>query len=212
MAPILETTILTPTLAVSGPSGAGKGTLTDFIMSLFPSLFYRGVSMTTRKRRHGERDGVDYWFVTEKDFRGRIKNDHFIEYKEVHGNLYGTLRTEFVRAQKAGKIFLIDLDVNGSDVFKCDPVISRCLYRLFITVPDPRDLYERILERSKDNDVKASDVLSRVATAKVEMARAPEFDSVIVNGDLATAKKELVELLGRQPRMPCTEYGGYVVR
>lgn len=195
MGAILDTSILTPTFAVSGPSGGGKGTLTDFIMSLFPDLFYRGVSMTTRKPRNKEIPGVHYHFVTEREFKQRIVKEHFIEYKDVHGNLYGTLRTEFIRAQKAGKTFLIDLDVKGSDALKCDPVISKCLYRLFITVPDSRDLYERILLRSKDTEVKASDIVSRVATGRLEMARAAEFDGVIVNGDLAVAKVEMLELL-----------------
>ena len=192
---ILDSGILPPVFTVSGPSGVGKDTLTDYIISLFPDLFYRGVSMTSRKPRLGEVNGVHYWFVSEKEFRQRIEKKHFIEWKEVHGNLYGTLWKEFRRAQTEGKIFLFDLDVNGSNALKCHPVISKCLFRLFITISDHRDLYERILKRSGAKPVIGDDILSRVATAKREMERAPEFDAVIVNDDLARAKADLLEIL-----------------
>lgn len=193
--PNSDISFTTRVLVISGPSGVGKMTLVQHVLAEFNGVFRVGVSVTTRKPRPGEVNGKDYHFVTEQEFTRKIEHGHFIEHKMVHGFRYGTLRKELTKAGEAGQILLAELDVQGSEALLADSMVSRDLCRIFITVTDPRDLYERILRRHGKKEIRADDVLTRVENAVVEMAFAHQFDFVVKNDALDKAKADICDVV-----------------
>ena len=137
---------------VSAPSGAGKTTLIDALRKT--QNFFYSVSCTTRAARTGEINGEDYQFVSEEDFRARIKAGDFIEHAQVHGDLYGTLREPVVKNLKNGIDVLVDIDIQGAAAIRnCDDEIIRdALSDVFIMPPDLEELRRRLLKRGTENN------------------------------------------------------------
>lgn len=159
---------------VSGPSGAGKTTLSDAALRAFPKLKL-SVSCTTRAPRAGETDGVQYHFVSAERFAGMIANDELAEWAEVHGYRYGTPRAQIDAAMAAGRDLLLDIDVQGAAQlrrFYPDAVA------VFLLPPDRGTLEARLRGRATDSE---ATVQRRLENACREIARAPEYDHVIVN-------------------------------
>ncbi|MFT4708926.1 MAG: guanylate kinase [Planctomycetota bacterium] len=175
-------------LVISGPSGCGKSTLCKRLMEDDRVEF--SISATTRPIRDGEVDGREYHFLDADHFRERVEAGDFVEWAEVHGNLYGTLRAPLDRAVAAGKIFLIEIDVQGALQLKTLEVEG--LY-VFISPPSANVLRKRLEGRATDSQAV---IERRLKKAADEMLEAHRYDATIVNDDLDRAFVELQGLVG----------------
>ncbi len=174
----------------SAPSGAGKSTLVNYLLPQFPQLSF-SISATSRAPRGQEEHGKDYYFLSSEEFKVRVAQDELLEWEEVYsGTYYGTLRTEVERIWSEGKVVVFDIDVVGALNLK-KQFGDRAL-TLFVQAPSVEILEQRIRGRGTDSEEK---IQQRVAKATIEMARAPEFDKVVVNDDLNTAKAEALAIL-----------------
>ena len=174
----------------SAPSGAGKSTLVNYLLPQFPQLSF-SISATSRAPRGQEEHGKDYYFLSSEEFKVRVAQDELLEWEEVYsGTYYGTLRTEVKRIWSEGKVVVFDIDVVGALNLK-KQFGDRAL-ALFVQAPSVEVLEQRLRGRATDSEEK---IQQRVAKATVEMARAPEFDKVVVNDDLDTAKAEALAIL-----------------
>ncbi|MDR2176394.1 MAG: guanylate kinase [Synergistaceae bacterium] len=169
---------------LAGPSGAGKGTLRTRALSDIEDLTY-SISCTTRAPRPGEREGADYRFLSREDFEDRVKRGLFLEHALVHGNLYGTLRGDVERETAAGRDVLLEIDVQGAECVR--RLVPDCVM-LFIAPPSLEVLEARLRGRGTESE---ETIGLRLENAKKEMARAAEYDRVIVNDDLERAAGEL---------------------
>ena len=178
-------------IIISGPSGVGKGTVRKYIMDNYNLDLSYSISMTTRKQREKEVDGVDYYFLSTEEFKRHIVDGDFLEYEEVYEDrLYGTLRSQVEEKLAAGKNVVFDVDVKGGINIKRyygDDALS-----IFIQPPSIEVLRERLLRRATDEMAQIEERLSKAA---YEMSFAPQFDRILVNDDLETAKQEAVALL-----------------
>lgn len=173
---------------LSAPSGAGKTTIIKSIIKSFPELVF-SVSATTRKKRDGEIDGVDYFFLSEEDFKRKIENDEFIEWEKVYDYYYGTLKS-FVRdCVENGKSILLELDVKGGihikEIFP-DSII------IFIAPPDIEELKNRLRKRNTETE---HDFEMRIARAEMELGMKDKFDYIVINSILEKAIFEVEEII-----------------
>lgn len=176
-------------LVLSSPSGAGKTTLSRQLLDN-DSQIQLSVSCTTRQKRPGERDGVDYRFVDTATFRGMIERKQFLEYAEVFGNYYGTPSGPVDSALSAGHDMLFDIDWQGTQQLKDKRQAD--LVTVFILPPSTRDLEKRLLTRAQDpKEV----VAQRMAKAADEMSHWAEYDYVVVNSDIGTSLTNLKAIL-----------------
>ena len=174
----------------SAPSGAGKSTLVNYLLPQFPELCF-SISATSRSPRGQEEYGKDYYFLSSEEFKARVAGDELLEWEEVYaGTYYGTLRSEVERIWAQGKVVVFDIDVVGALNLK-KQFGDRAL-ALFVQAPSVEILEQRLRGRGTDSEEK---IQQRVAKATIEMARAPEFDKVVVNDDLDTAKAEALAIL-----------------
>ena len=179
-------------LIVSAPSGSGKSTIVHYLMDEHPEFRLAfSVSATSRPPRGKEQDGVDYYFLSPEEFRLHIKNGDFLEYEEVYEDrLYGTLKSQVEEKLAAGLNVVFDVDVKGGINIKRhygDKAMS-----IFIQPPSIEVLRNRLIGRATDE---MAQIEERLAKAEYEMSFAPQFDHIIINDDLETAKQEAVALL-----------------
>jgi guanylate kinase len=173
---------------LSGPSGAGKGTIIKGALARRPDVVY-SISATTRPARPGERDGVHYHFVSEDEFRSGMERDGFLESATVYGHLYGTPRPPVDEALCAGRDVLLELDVQGAARVKEDRPEA---ILIFVEPPSLEDLIARLEGRgTEDPAAKAR----RIETAYEELKSKGNYDHVIVNDDVETAVEALVRIL-----------------
>ena len=177
---------------VSAPSGSGKSTIVNWLMEEHPELRLSfSISCTSRPPRGTEQNGVEYFFLSAEEFRQKIENDEFLEYEEVYeGRFYGTLKAQVERQLEAGQNVVFDVDVKGGINIKHhygDRAMS-----LFIQPPSVEELRRRLEGRGTDTP---EAIESRLAKAEYEMSFAPQFDHIVVNDDLATAKAETLSLI-----------------
>lgn len=166
-------------LIVSGPSGSGKTTLCRRAES--DGLTAYSISCTTRQPRPGEKDGVDYYFLTPDEFAAKVEAGEFLEHACVHGNSYGTLRSEVVRLLEEGKNVVMDIDVQGAASIRAcaDATIRRAYADVYIHVP-PAELEARLRGRCTDSE---DTILLRLRNAAAEDARQGEYQYLLVSGD-----------------------------
>jgi guanylate kinase len=181
---------------ITGPSGVGKGTLIRSLRARLPEIEL-SVSATTRPPRPGERDGLDYHFLSEAEFERRVAAGDFVEHAEYAGHRYGTLRSELERRLRAGIPVVLEIEVQGARQVRSalpEAVLA------FIAPPSPEALRERLIGRGTDDP---DGVAARLCTAERELAAQSEFPHVIVNDRLETAVRELESIvrhaLGDQP-------------
>jgi guanylate kinase len=176
---------------VTGPSGAGKGTLIAKLLEHLPEL-EATVSATTRLRRQGEEDGREYWFLTDAEFARRVAEGDFLEHVTyVSGKRYGTLRSEVDRITAEGRIPVLELETEGALNVKDD---VQGAVTIFITAPIP-ELERRLKERASESE---GEIGERIGLARKQLAQADEFDYVVVNDDLERASQELEEIVQRE--------------
>ena len=180
---------------VSAPSGAGKSSLARALTETTPDVGV-SVSHTTRPARDGERDGVDYFFVSRAMFERMIHAGEFLEHAHVFDHLYGTARTPVEIALAAGQSIVLDIDWQGAR--KVRAVMPEAL-SVFILPPSLDDLEQRLVDRGQDT---TEVIRRRMQDAVSEIGHYPEFDYVLVNQDFQTALEELRGVLqaGRAPR------------
>lgn len=179
-------------LIVSAPSGSGKSTIVNYLMKEHPEFRLAfSVSATSRPPRGEERNGVEYYFLTEEEFRRHIKAGDFLEYEEVYeGRFYGTLKSQVDEKLAAGLNVVFDVDVKGGINIKRyygDKALS-----VFIQPPSVEALRKRLLGRATDD---MAQIEERLAKAEYEMTFASQFDRILINDDLETAKQEAVAML-----------------
>lgn len=174
---------------ISAPSGAGKTTLCQALLHHFPDMLY-SVSHTTRPPRPGETPGIDYHFISREEFLQLMDSGNWAEWAEVHGNFYGTSAAFLNEGLAAGKNILLDIDVQGMQ-----KIIRRypSSITVFIRPPSLDTLRQRLESRGADSP----DVIeTRMINAKNEMAEAHRYRHIIVNDDLETATRQLIQLIG----------------
>ncbi|PIU26820.1 guanylate kinase [Candidatus Aquicultor secundus] len=178
---------------ISGPSGAGKGTLTDELLKRVPSLT-RSVSATTRKPRPGEVNGVDYYFLDEDEFKDRIFQGGFLEWAMVHGNYYGTLKSVVKEGFSSGKDVVMVIDVQGAASIKEKMPEA---VRIFIEPPSIAELVQRLKLRNTET---TAELQERLKNAETEMGLAGNYDYVVINDDVERAVDELVGIVKAEKR------------
>jgi guanylate kinase len=183
-------------VVVSGPSGAGKTSVCRALKER-PGVEF-SVSATTRPMRAGEREGVDYHFLTRTEFEVRVRRGEFLEWASYNDNLYGTLRAPMTRALGAGRTFLLEIEIEGTRQLRSQRVPG--LY-LFIAPPSLAALRERLEKRGTNS---RGDIDARVRIAEQEIAAAtgtvdgrPLYDHTIVNDRLDATIRRVEELIGR---------------
>ena len=176
---------------MTGPSGAGKGTLIKALLEDLPEL-EAAISATTRLRRPGEQDGREYYFLSDAEFARRVADGDFLEHVTyVSGKRYGTLRSEVDRIAAAGRVPVLELETEGALNVKEDVPGA---VTIFITAPIP-ELERRLRERASESE---GEIGERIGLARKQLAQADEFDYVVVNDDLARAGLELEEIIQRE--------------
>ena len=180
-------------IVLTAPSGAGKTTIARRMMEAVPGLRF-SVSATTRDPRPAERDGLDYVFLSQDEFRQRLAAGDFLEHEEVYpGRFYGTLRqaVEAAAAEDGVRAVVLDVDVKGA--LNVKRAYGDAALTLFVAPPSLAALAERLDARGTET---AAQVATRLGRAEMEMAHAREFDAVVVNDDLDRAVDETVAIVG----------------
>ena len=179
---------------VSGPAGIGKTTICNGLLAEFAPDLQRGITATTRPTREGERNGVDYHFLTVEEFERKVASGDFCEHALVHGHHYGTLKSEVGRRLDEGIDLLLNVDVQGADAFRdaaqTDGVLAGQLHTVFLMPIDLDELRNRLYERGTDSE---DEVKRRLIAAQAEMGHSGEYDHCVTSGsreeDLARVRK-----------------------
>ncbi|WP_298509492.1 guanylate kinase [uncultured Kordia sp.] len=173
-------------IVFAAPSGAGKTTIVHHLLGIPELNLEFSISAASREKRGNEVEGKDYYFLSPKDFRQKIKNKEFLEWEEVYPeNYYGTLQTEVDRICNTGKNVIFDIDVVGA--LRIKRKFPEETLTVFVEPPHINELIVRLKNRKTESQEKIN---MRIAKAPAEMANAPQFDVRIMNDDLATAKAE----------------------
>jgi guanylate kinase len=175
---------------ISAPSGAGKTTIVKHLLDSGLNLAF-SVSATTRKPRPNEKHGADYYFLSIDEFRKKVEKGDFVEYEEVYENiLYGTLKSEMERIWSSGNHVLFDVDVKGGVNLK--KILGNNSIAIFLMPPSVDELEKRLVARGTES---AEKIKMRVDKARDEMLFANQFDTIVVNKILDTAKAETLEIV-----------------
>lgn len=174
----------------SAPSGSGKTTIVRHLLERYPQLEF-SISATSRAPRGQERDGVDYYFLSQEEFMKAVAENRFVEWEEVYkGTCYGTLRSEVERIWAKGNIIVFDVDVIGGINLK--RIFGGDACSIFVMPPSVEELRRRLEGRGTD----APEVIDRrVAKAEFELTKAPEFDHIVVNDSLDEAIAETTRII-----------------
>lgn len=174
-------------IIISAPSGCGKSTIINALLERGEIDMQFSISATNRSPRQGEQHGVNYYFLTDDEFRRRIAEDAFVEYEEVYpGRFYGTLKSEISRITADGHNVILDIDVKGGVNVK--KMFGEKAISIFIKPPSIDTLRQRLIGRATDPE---DAINQRVAKAEYEISFAPEFDVTVVNDDLSVAIAEV---------------------
>ncbi|MBF7049022.1 guanylate kinase [Campylobacter volucris] len=172
-------------LIISGPSGAGKSTLLQRLFKEKENIYF-SISSTTRAPRENEKNGVDYHFISEAEFKQGIENGEFLEWALVHKNYYGTSLIPVKKALEDGKSVIFDIDVQGFCIAK--EKMPNFITSVFVTTKNKKELEKRLLKRNTD---KIEDIGKRLENASEEMKFLSQYDFLIINEDLETSYKQL---------------------
>ena len=172
-------------LIISGPSGSGKSTLLSRLMAEFDNLYF-SISSTTREPRAGEKNGVDYNFISTDEFKQGIEQGTFLEWANVHKNYYGTSLEPVEKALKDDKIVIFDIDVQGFHLAMKQ--YKELITSVFITTKDRLELKKRLIKRGSDDE---QTIENRLFNAATEIAHIGEYDYLIINDDLDSSYEKL---------------------
>ena len=175
-------------IVFSAPSGAGKTTIVKEILRNFPKIIF-SISATTRPKRETERDGIEYFFLAEDEFKRRIEKDEFIEWEKFYDYYYGTFKSFVTENIESGKSVLFELDVKGALTIKR---LYPYAHLIYISPPSFEELVNRLRQRNTENE---SDFLKRIDRAKMELSVKDQFDYIIENRELDIAIEEAKNLV-----------------
>lgn len=164
-------------LVISGPSGSGKSSLIDRLMQDYEGIYF-SVSSTTREIRDGEKEGINYHYITKDEFESGIEKGEFLEWAIVHKNYYGTSQVLVEKALKEGKTAIFDIDVQGFKIVK--EKFKNAIVSIFITTKNRSELKNRLELRGTDSP---QDIERRILNAAGEMEHIKEYDYLIINDD-----------------------------
>ena len=175
-------------IIITSPSGGGKGTLIREVRSAIPEIAY-SVSLTTRAPRWGEEDGRDYHFVTQQEFNDCIESNGFLEYAEVHGNLYGTSKAQTERFTNEGRDVILEIDVQGatSVMEKVPDAVS-----IFILPPSFEVLQARLTSRNTED---AADLELRLKNSRIEVSYYDRFKYLVINDEVRAASRAIASII-----------------
>ena len=176
-------------IIISSPSGGGKGTLIKEVRGMLPDLGY-SVSHTTRPQRFGEENGREYFFVSKDDFQRRIGGGDFLEYAEVHGNLYGTSLRESEKVFSTGKDLIVEVDVQGA-IQITERLAADCI-SIFILPPSFEVLGARLTARATEDQ---AELRTRLRNSFNEVLQFSKFKYIIINEDLSTAARQIGSII-----------------
>lgn len=177
-------------ILITAPSGSGKTSIVKYLMSKIPDLAF-SISATTRPRRKNEKDGIDYHFLSEEEFRDRIHKKEFLEWEMVYeGKYYGTLKSEMTRIWSEHKIPVLDIDVQGAIHVQQQYPINTIA--LFIQAPSIEDLKLRLLKRGSETE---ESLKARLDKSSYEMSFKNHFENIIINEDFDVACKETEHII-----------------
>ncbi len=178
-----------PLIILSGPSGSGKSTVRRRLLAEAGLLLRRSVSATTRPRREGEQEGVDYYFLTPQQFERCVEANAFLEWAQYAGHLYGTLRSEVDGYRARGLGVLLEIEVKGAEQVrrKCPDSLS-----IFLCAPSWEALERRLRDRHTESE---EAIARRLATARAELEHQKEYDHVVINDDLDAAVAQVRGLI-----------------
>ena len=177
-------------VVLSAPSGGGKTTIAKAVREQHPNQFGFSVSATTRKPRHNERDGIDYYFQTRTQFLDGVGAGKFLEYAEYGGEMYGTPKAEVEKVLQSGKHVLLDIEVEGARQVRAQYPAPHSV-SIFVLPSDPRVLLERLHSRKSDS---IEQIRWRLDRAEYELQQSTLFDRWVRNDDLTTAVGEVVAI------------------
>jgi guanylate kinase len=175
-------------LVVSGPSGCGKSSLLQEVYKHIDN-YYFSISTTTRLSRIGEKNGVDYNFVSKEEFEQDISDGQFLEYANVHNNYYGTSLKPIISSLKDGKLVIFDIDIQGHEIIK--QKLNSITTSVFITTPNLTQLKQRLNSRGTDSN---KTIQKRVLNAITEINDIDKYDYFIINDDLNEASNLLLSV------------------
>jgi guanylate kinase len=175
-------------IAVSAPSGTGKTTILKSILKDFPELVF-SVSATTRKKRDFEKEGVDYFFLTEEEFENKIKNNEFVEWEKFYDYYYGTYKSFIEDNVSSGRSVIAEVDVKGALSLKRIYPESVLIY---IVPPSLEELESRLKKRNTENE---DEFRKRIERAKMELSQKDKFDCFIENDELEKAISDTESLI-----------------
>lgn len=174
--------------AISAPSGTGKTSIVKRVLKDIPELVY-SVSATTRAKRNNEKDGVDYFFLSEQEFLNKIQNHEFVEWEKVYDYYYGTFKYFIDDNTNQGKSVIAEVDVKGALSLKS---IYPDAILIFIAPPSYDELVERLKKRKTETE---TDLQKRIERAKMELSQKDKFDYLVYNNDLEVAISETKNLI-----------------
>lgn len=178
-------------LVISGPSGCGKGTICKKILERNEKLVF-SVSATTRTPRRGEIDGVNYFFIDEEKFSKMVENDEFLEYANVHGNLYGTPKNFVLEQIERGEIVILEIDVQGA--LQVKESYPEGVF-IFLLPPSMSELKNRIKKRGTETD---KDIDIRLKNAFEELKFIDEYDYIVINDEVMEAVEKTETIIGAE--------------
>jgi len=177
-------------IVFSAPSGSGKTTIVRSALKRFPELVF-SISATTREKRGVEKEGVDYFFLSESEFEKKIKLNEFVEWESFYGYYYGTLKSFINSNLNNNKSVVLEVDVKGALKIQKEYPNS---VAIFIKPPSIEELKNRLQNRKTESD---HDLFKRVERAKMEMEYQIHFDHIVVNDNLERAKNEVYNILDK---------------
>jgi guanylate kinase len=197
-------------IVISAPSGGGKTTLCNELLAAQPGIT-RAVTATTRAPRPGERDGIDYHFLTPAEFQRRVAAGEFVEHATVFGRSYGVLRSELLGKLRSGMDVLLNIDVQGAATIRAraqaEPELRRALVSIFLTPPSLTVLETRLRKRNADSE---AEIQKRLAEARQELAHWNQFDYLVISTSVAEDLRRALVVLAaermRAVRAPAPEF------
>jgi guanylate kinase len=182
-------------VVISGPSGGGKTTLFEQLIAARPDMT-RAVTCTTRSPRPGERDAVDYFFLTADSFLRRVQAGNFLEHATVHGHSYGTLKSEVLGKMRQGKDVLLNVDVQGAATIQTkaleDAELKPALVSVFLTPPSMATLEARLRKRGTDSE---ATIQKRLSVARQEISQWKHFDYLLISGTIAEDLRHMLAIV-----------------
>lgn len=172
----------------SGPSGVGKDTVLDIILDK-DDMLQRSISLTTREKRQGETDGVDYYFITKDQFLNMVEDEQVLEYAQYGENIYGTPKEPVDKWLKDGKTVILKIEVKGAQKIR---ELYPDAVSIFLLPPSMQVLESRIRRRGTENE---QDIAKRLEIAKNEILRSADYDFVVVNDDIDEASNNVLSII-----------------